>query len=152
VCGPGQTQCSGGGNGLQSCDATGNWGAPSACPDACCGQSPVGACVDTKTDPNHCGSCSNACGGGTTCGTSFTAFTGTQSSSWSANGSAVYDTGSNAARMTDTNLAEAGTWIYDHAIYVDDVTIQFDFYAGDPSGADGLAMMLETNGTTALGN
>ncbi len=146
VCAPGQGQCSG--NGLESCDGTGNWSAPAACPDSCCGN----ACVDTKTDANHCGSCSNACGSGTTCGTSFTAFTGAQSANWTANGSAAYDTGSNAARMTDTGSGEAGTWIYGNAIYVDDVTIQFDFYAGGGTGADGLAMMLETNGTTALGN
>jgi len=146
VCGPGQTQCSG--NGLQTCDGTGNFGAAVACADACCGN----ACVDTKTDANHCGSCSNVCGGGTTCGTTFTAFTGAQSANWSANGSAAYDTGSNAARMTDTGLAEAGTWIYNHPLQIDDVTIQFDFYAGDGAGADGLAMMLETNGTAALGN
>jgi hypothetical protein len=145
VCGPGQTQCSG--NGVQSCDGTGNWGTATACPDTCCGN----ACVDTKTDTNHCGSCGNVCGGGTTCGTSFTAFTGTQSANWTNNGSANYDTGDSAALLTDTNNGEAGTWVYNHAIYVDDVVVQFDFYVGGGNGADGLAMMFETNGANALG-
>jgi hypothetical protein len=145
VCGPGQTQCNG--NGLETCDGSGVWSAPAACPDACCGS----ACVDTKTDSNHCGSCSNVCGGGTTCGTSLSAFTGAQSANWTANGSAAYDSGNNAALLTDTNGAESGTWIYNHALFIDDVTIQFDFYAGGGTGADGLIMMLETNGASALG-
>jgi hypothetical protein len=145
VCGPAQTQCSG--NGLQTCDATGNFGSPVACPDACCG----GSCVDTKTNANNCGACGSVCGSGTTCGTNLTAFTGTQSTNWTANGNAAYDTGSNAARMTDTGMSESGTWVYNNPLTIDDATIQFDFYAGGGDGADGLIMMLETNGTTAIG-
>ena len=38
------------------------------CADGCAGLTDCdGACVDTKTDPDHCGSCDNACVGGNAC-------------------------------------------------------------------------------------
>jgi hypothetical protein len=83
----------------------------------------------------------------------FSAFTGAQSSGWTANGSAAYDAADEAAQLTDLNNSEAGTWVYGNALFIDTVTIQFDFYSGGGAngGADGMGLMLETNGSTALG-
>jgi hypothetical protein len=145
VCAPGQTKCSG--NTQQACDGSGNWATSTTCPVACCS----GACVDTKTDVNNCGSCGATCGAGYACGTSYTAFTGAQPTNWVANGSATYDSGDNAAQLTDTGGGEAGTWIYAHPLTIDTATIQFDFYVGGGTGADGMAVMLEKDGTAALG-
>jgi hypothetical protein len=142
VCAQGQTQCSG--NALQSCDGTGNWASSTTCPVACCS----GACVDTNNDPSHCGS---TCPSGYACGTSYSAFTGTQPANWVANGSATYDSGDNAAQLTDLGTGEAGTWVYAHPIQIDSATIQFDFYIGGGTGADGMGLMLETDGPNALG-
>jgi hypothetical protein len=145
VCAPGDTQCAGAD--LQSCDATGNFATTQTCPVACC----AGACVDTNSDPSNCGACGTTCTAGWACGKSFTAFTGTQSSNWTANGNATYDSTNNAAKLSDLVTYQAGTWVYDHPLYVDDVTVQFDFYVGGGTGADGMAVMFETDGTTALG-
>jgi lectin family protein len=81
----------------------------------------------------------------------FTAFTGTQPSDWTANGSAVYDAPDDAAQLTDANDGEAGTWVYDRAILADPITVQFDFYMSG-GGADGIGLVFMTNGTSALGN
>ena len=143
-CSPGQTQCSG--NSIQTCDGSGTWAISQTCPVACCDA----ACIDTNTDANNCGGCGKSCGA-LSCGKSFTAFTGAQSANWTANGNATYDGANQAAQLTDTGASESGTWVYDHAVLVDDATFQFDYYAGGGSGADGLAFMLETNGPTALG-
>lgn len=145
VCAPGQVTCSG--TTLQSCDATGNWQTSQQCPVACCS----GACVDTTSDPSNCGGCGVTCGGGYACGTSFTAFTGTQPAGWTANGNAVYDGTNNVGQLTDPNNSESGTWIYNNPIYVDSITVQFDFYIGGGNGADGMGFMLETNGSNVVG-
>lgn len=145
VCAPGDIQCSGAD--VQTCDATGNWQTSQTCPVACCS----GTCVDTTSDPNNCGSCGAACGGGYSCGTGFTAFTGAQPPGWTVNGNAAYDATDNAAQLTDPTNSESGNWIYDNPIYVDSITVQFDFYIGGGTGADGMGLMFETNGTNALG-
>ena len=92
-----------------------------------------------------------ACGAGYACGTSFTAFTGSQPAGWQANGNAVYDTSGNSAQLTDNNTGEVGTWIYAHELQIDTITVQFDFYNGVFTGADGMGLMFEQNGPTALG-
>jgi Bacterial lectin len=55
-------------------------------------------------------------------------------------------------------VQEAGSWVYDHEIAIDTVTIQFDFninavgaYDNGFGAGDGMGLMLETNGSTALG-
>lgn len=146
VCTPGQVQCSG--TDLQTCDATGQWQTSQTCPVACCN----GTCVDTTSDPGNCGGCGVACGAGYGCGTSFTAFTGTQPPGWTANGNAIYDATDNVGQLTDPTNSESGTWIYDNAILVDAVTVQFDFYIGGGTGADGMGLMFETSGSALTGN
>jgi hypothetical protein len=146
VCAPGQMQCSG--TALQTCDPTGNWQTSQTCPVACCNA----ACVDTTSDPSNCGGCGIACGGGYACGTGFSAFTGGQPPGWTANGSAVYDPTDNAGQLTDPTNSESGNWIYDNAIYVDSFTVQFDFYIGGGTGADGMGVMFETNGSAVIGS
>ncbi len=143
-CQIGQTQCNGAA--LQVC-SEGAWVTSQTCPVSCCNS----ACVDTTTDTSNCGACGTTCGSGQACGASIAAFTGSQPPNWTANGSATYDANDNAAQLTDTGLSEAGSWVFDRAITVDDVTFQFDFYSGGGSGADGLAFMLESNGANALG-
>ncbi|HEY1953961.1 MAG TPA: hypothetical protein VGH28_00065, partial [Polyangiaceae bacterium] len=144
-CSQGQTQCSG--NAIETCDATGNYAVSQTCAVACCNS----ACVDTATDTKNCGACGNACVTGATCGTGFSAFNGTQPANWNANGDATYDSGNQAAELTAAVATQAGAWVYQHALFVDTATIQFDFYAGGGDGADGLGLMLETNGPTAVG-
>ncbi len=144
-CSAGQTQCSG--TSVQTCDGSGSWAVTQTCPVACCDAT----CVDTANDTNNCGTCGNACGAGYGCGTTFTAFTGTQSANWNANGTATYDAANQAAQLTETATSTAGTWIYAHALVVDDATFDFDFYAGGGTGADGLAFALETTAPNALG-
>jgi hypothetical protein len=143
-CAPGQVQCNS--TALQTCDPNGNWETSQTCPVACCGS----ACVDTTSDPNNCGGCGVACGAGYACGSSFTAFTGTQPPGWTANGNAVYDSTDNVGQLTDLNDSESGNWIYDNAIYVDTITVQFDFYIGGGTGADGMGLVLETNGAAGV--
>ncbi|HEX8793733.1 MAG TPA: hypothetical protein VF765_22475 [Polyangiaceae bacterium] len=145
VCEPGQVTCSG--TSVQTCDATGNWQTSQTCPVACCNA----ACVDTTSDPNNCGGCGVTCGTGYACGGGFTAFTGAQPPGWTANGNAAYDATDNAAQLTDPTNSESGNWIYDNAIYVDSVTVQFDFYIGGGTGADGMGLMFETNGSSVVG-
>jgi hypothetical protein len=147
-CVPGSRQCAG--NATQTCDSSGEWQTGTTCPVACCD----GACSDTNDDPNNCGTCGSVCGTGYQCGTGFTAFTGTQPAGWTANGNAIYDGADDAAQLTDLNGNEAGSWIYDNAIAIDSLTIQFDFFiGGGPSGqdGDGMGMILETDGDTAVG-
>jgi hypothetical protein len=134
---------------LETCGAMGQWQPEQTCPVACCS----GACVDTGTDKNNCGGCGVACAAGYTCGSSFSAFTGTQPAGWSANGSATYDATDQAAQLTDLNGNEAGSWIYDNPILVDTVTFQFDFSisGGGAGGADGMGFVLQTSGRNAVG-
>jgi Bacterial lectin len=145
ACTPGQVEC----NSLtpQTCNLAGQWQSGTACSVACCN----GTCIDTNTDPKNCGGCGNACGTGYRCGTGFTSFTGTQPSDWTVNGTAVYDSADLAAQLTDLNGGEAGSWVYNRAILCDPISIQFDFYIGGGSGADGMGLMLVTDGATALG-
>ena len=63
----------------------------------------------------------------------------------------MYDSGDNAAQLTDLGLGETGTWVFNRSITIDDVTFRFDFYSGGGNAADGLALMFESNGTSALG-
>jgi hypothetical protein len=114
---------------------------------ACC----AGACIDTSADPQNCGGCGVSCSAGYQCGTKLTAFTGAQPSDWTANGTATYDSADLAAQLTDLNDSEAGSWVYDRAILCDPIAIQFDFYIGGGSGADGMGLMLVTEGASALG-
>lgn len=145
-CAVGTTRCTG--LDAQTCDATGKWTTTATCPIACCS----GACVDTATDTSNCGACGTTCAAGGACGTGFTAFTGTQPAGWTANGNATYDTTNQAGQLTDANVAEAGTWVYGRALTVDDLSVQFDFFSGGGSGADGVGFMLETNGANAVGS
>ena len=144
VCAPGQVSCNAAM--LQTCDSAGQWQTSQTCPVACCS----GACVDTTQDPSNCGGCGQTCGGGTACGTGFTAFTGTLPANWIANGSATYNAAVNAAQLTDLNNWEAGSWIYANPIQIDVATVQFDFWIGG-GGADGMGLLFETNGAHALG-
>jgi hypothetical protein len=100
------------------------------------------------------------------CGLGFSAFTGAPPAGWTANGNAVYDATNQAAQLTDLRgiagggqVQEAGTFIYDNALAIDRVTIQFDFSIGTDGAppsvfgeGDGMGMMLETDGSTALGS
>jgi hypothetical protein len=145
VCTPGQVECVG--LTPRTCDNAGQWEAGSACSVACC----AGACIDTNSDPQNCGGCGKTCGAGYECGTEFTAFTGVQPSGWTANGTAMYDSADLDAQLTDLNESEAGSWVYDRAILCDPISIRFDFYIGGGSGADGMGLMLVTEGASALG-
>jgi Bacterial lectin len=109
------------------------------CPVSCCNST----CIDTTSDTSNCGACGNACGAGQACGA--------QPPDWTANGSATYDTIDNVAQLTDTGTGEAGTWVFNRPITVDDVAFQFDFYSGGGTTADGLAFMLESDGANAVG-
>jgi len=144
-CSQGETQCSG--NSIETCDGTGNFAVSQTCPVACCNSQ----CIDTTSDTQNCGTCGNVCGAGLSCAKSFTAFAGAQPGDWTANGNAAYDSGNQAAELTPNAASQVGTWVFNRAIFVDDVTFQFDLYAGGGSSGDGLGFMLETNGTTALG-
>src|SRR5262249_44817494 len=88
------------------------------------------------------------------CGTSLSAFTGAQTSAWSFNGTAAYDSVSNTAVLVDGGqLNSAGTLVYQDAIKADAFTVSFDFRMSDTGSgrADGLMFIIETNGKTALG-
>jgi hypothetical protein len=143
-CAPGQKTCSG--TTLQTCSPSGQWQTGQACAVACCGS----ACVDTNNDTGNCGGCGVACGPGRACGTGFSAFTGTQPTGWTSNGFATYDSADQAAQLTDLNMSESGSWIYNNPIQVDSVTFQFDFSIS-AGGADGMGFILQTNGPTAVG-
>jgi hypothetical protein len=145
MCAPGQTNCNG--TMLESCGPSGQWQGAQSCPVACC----AGACVDTNTDKNNCGSCGLACAAGYACGSSISAFTGTQPGGWSANGNAVYDSADQAAQLTDLDGNEAGSWIYDNPISIDSATITFDFAIVGNGGGDGMGLVLQTNGRTMVG-
>jgi hypothetical protein len=89
----------------------------------------------------------------TVCGTTLSAFTGTQTSGWNINGSAAYDSGANTVVLTDgASTAEAGTVFYQDPLVADAFTIAFDFRATTIGGrADGIAFVMQTNGPTAVG-
>jgi hypothetical protein len=137
------------GNNQETCGSDGQWGQGQACAVACCGV----ACADTTKDPANCGACGMACAAGYACGTTFAAFTGSQPAGWNANGSAIYNTSGNYAQLTDNNTTgEAGTWVYAHALQIDTITVQFDFNNGVQTGADGMGIVFEQDGPTALGS
>jgi hypothetical protein len=89
------------------------------------------------------------------CGTSLTAFSGVNSTGWSMNGTANYDTGSNTVVLCDgTAKPQAGSLIYNDLITADAFTFAFDFKLSTTapySRADGIGFVMQTNGANALG-
>jgi hypothetical protein len=143
-CQTGESQCNGAQ--VQVC-SEGKWVSSQTCPVSCCNSQ----CVDTTSDTNNCGGCGVSCGAGLSCGEKITAFAGSQPGDWTANGNATYDANDAAAQLTDTGGGEAGTWVFNRPITIDDVAFQFDFYSGGGTVADGLAIMFESDGVNALG-
>jgi hypothetical protein len=136
-----------------TCDSTTGMCSNPNLPDgtACNG---IAACILSASC--QAGTCSGAACPSGLCGTSLSAFTGTQTPGWNLNGTASYDATANTVVLAD-GLAngEAGTLIYQNPIVVDDVLIRFDFKlttTGSFTRADGIAFMLETNGNTAVGS
>ena len=143
---PGQCQQAGTCNGDGTCSFA-NLADNTTCTAAAqCGL--IGAC--------QAGACTGPCSSGL-CGTSLSAFTGAQTTGWNFNGNAFYDGTKNTAVLVDGTVTsgQAGTLIYKDPITVDAFTVSFDFLmttSSPYSRADGIAFMIETNGSTAVGS
>jgi hypothetical protein len=131
-----------------------------------------GVCTGTNPAPDgtacsNLGTClvSGACAAGVCkgtpcasglCGTSLSAFKGSQTPSWNLNGSAKYDAVANTVVLAPgTANGQAGTAIYKDPITVDAFTVTFDFKLSTTAGytrADGIVFVIETDGPTALGS
>jgi len=161
ACTPGQTRCSDSNLGVETCSDAGTWGAAIGCGAQTCLEGQCAPCTEGQSQCNGddvqvCSegmwvtstTCSST---GQTCAIEYDAFDGSQPQDWTMNGSATYDANDSAAQLTDTNEGEAGSWVFNRPITVDDVTFQFDFYSGGGTGADGIAFMLQSDGATALG-
>jgi hypothetical protein len=142
---PGQCQQAGTCNGDGTCSFA-NATNGTTCTDAAqCGL--TGACM--------AGACAGPCSSAL-CGTSLSAFTGTQTPKWTFNGNAAYDSGANTAVLVDGTVTsgQAGTVVYNDAITADAFSLSFDFRitTSTPySRADGIAFFMQTSGATAIG-
>ena len=97
----------------------------------------------------------SSCGGDRPCASgscqeSLTAFDGAQTPTWKLNGSAAYDPVTQTVVLAPKGVTyTAGTAIYRDAIVTDAVTLTFDFSLA--GSAEGLAFMIETNGSDVVG-
>jgi hypothetical protein len=124
-----------------------------------CADGGFGPCMgEVLPSPEICDGVDNNCNGvadegtcavGTVCANSIQTDLVQPPQSWVFNGSASWAAASSRAVLTPAVGAIAGTMIYKNPIVTDAFTVSFAFVIG---GGDGLAFMIETQGSHALGS
>jgi hypothetical protein len=95
--------------------------------------------------PPECELCTDACG------TEITAPLDVPPTGWTFNGVAAFDPAMQSALLTDLTTSSSGSLMYDRPLLLDNFEVELEFAMSGGTGADGMGIVLVTDGPSALG-